>query len=113
MPRTADRVMETSVTNGAGPLTLLGAVSRFRSFIAAFPVLNTPVYYTIEQSVQWEVGWGYLSASNILVRAEVYASSTGGAFVSFSAGTKTVFSAMPTAVRRSSSSLLLKSAGVL
>lgn len=92
----ADRVRETTTTTGTGTITLAGAVTGFQSF-AAIGNGNT-TYYTIagQGTSQWEVGIGtYTAAGTTLSRDTVLSSSSGGAKVSFSAGTKDVFVTYP------------------
>lgn len=86
-PFYADRVWETSTSTGTGSLTLLGAVTGYRSF----SVVGTKrFYYAIsnQDADEWETGIGYYSGGT-LVRAIVLDSTTGSA-ISFSAGTKDV-----------------------
>ena len=91
----ADRVKDTTTTTGTGNITLAGSPpTGYQSFNTAFGTSN-PLYYCIEGGAEWEVGQGYLSASTTLVRSTVLASSNSGSAVSFSAGTKNVFSTMP------------------
>jgi hypothetical protein len=88
----ADRVNETTTTTGSGTVTLLGAVSGYRTFSVVGDGNQT--YYVIaHQSLdEWEVGIGtYTSATVSLSRDEVLSSTAGGALVNFSAGTKRVF----------------------
>ena len=101
MPRSANRVLETTTTTGTGVVTLAGASTGFRTFNAAIGV-GPPFYYTIdtEGGAEFEDGVGYLSASATLVRVTVSDSSNAGALVNFSAGTKRVFCTMPEASRR-------------
>lgn len=101
MPRTADRVLETTTTTGTGNVTLAGASTGFRTFNAAIGV-GPRLYYTIDTDAgaEWEVGVGYLSGSTTLVREAVMFSSNSDAPVSFSAGTKRVFCTLPEASRR-------------
>lgn len=92
----ADRVNETTTTAGTGTVTLAGAVSGYQTF-AAIGNGNT-TYYTIahQTAAEWEVGIGtYTSSGTTLSRDTVLASSSGGAKVSFSAGTKNVFCDYP------------------
>ena len=93
----ADRVKETSVTNGTGTVTLGGAVSGFQSFAAIGD--GNECYYTIVNvavATEWEVGIGtYTSAGTLLSRNTVLASSNAGALVSFSDGNKEVFVTYP------------------
>lgn len=92
MPKTADRVKETTITTGTGDLTLDGAVSQFRSFNTAFGTNSVFQYAIVGQSgTEWEIGFGHLSGSTTLVRDLVKSSSNSGALVSLSAGTKNVF----------------------
>lgn len=92
----ADRVMETSTTTGTGAITLAGAVTGYRTFVAAISQ-NILTDYCIEAvdasgvpTGEWEVGEGYLSASTTLVR-HVPLSGSAVIPVNFSAGTKRVF----------------------
>jgi hypothetical protein len=92
----ADRVKETTTTTGTGPVTLAGASTGFQSF-AIIGNTNT-TYYTIagQTGSEWEVGIGtYTSSGTSLARTTVLASSTGGAAINFSAGTKDVFVTYP------------------
>ena len=89
----ADRVRETSVTTGAGDISLAGAVSNFKAFSAVCADQDTIFYAIVHQTLaEWEVGYGtYNSGANSLTRAKVLASSNSDAVVTFSAGTKDVF----------------------
>ena len=95
MPREADRVAEISTTTGTGAFTLVGPASGFRAFSAAF-ANGTEVHYSIvhDTNNSWEVGRGIISGG-VLLRDQVYASSTGGGKIWFAAGNKIVFSAEP------------------
>ena len=87
----AERVKDSTTTTGTGDVTLSGtAPTGYQTFNAAY---GTGVYfdYCIVAGSEWEVGEGRLSASTTLVRDRVRASSNAGALVSFSAGTKDVF----------------------
>jgi len=88
----ADRVKETSSTNGAGNITLSGAVTAFQSFKSALGVGNT-CYYVIENLTagEWEVGLGTLTGSTTLTRTKILQSSDSDSVVTFSSGTKNVF----------------------
>jgi hypothetical protein len=89
----ADRVRETTVTTGTGPVALAGAVIGFQSFGAGIGNSNT-TYYTIASQAanEWEVGYGTLDATSAnLSRTTVFSSSNAGSLVNFSAGGKDVF----------------------
>ena len=107
----ADRVKETSTTTGTGSLTLAGAVAQFRSFNSAFGI-GPEFYYAIvgQSGTEWEVGEGYLTGSTTMVRDLVYASSNGGAAVSFSAGAKDVFCTIPATEMTSRGNMLARAA---
>lgn len=92
----ADRVKETTTTQGTGTVTLLGASTGYQSF-AVIGNANT-TYYTIAHQTlsEWEVGIGtYTSSGTTLSRSTVLASSNSGNLVNFSAGTKDVFVTYP------------------
>jgi len=94
MPQTVyDRVKETTTTEGAGDITLAGAASQFVAFSTRWAV-GDPIYYAIvgQTGTEWEVGRGHLSSSSVLVRDQILASSNSDTVVTFSAGTKDVFS---------------------
>lgn len=98
----ADRVFETTDTQGQGPLTLIGAQPDFRGFRDAF-ANGDRVLYVIEQAgAGWEVGLGTLSVGvpDTLSRDTVLSSSNANALVNFGAGTKNVFVAPAGAVVR-------------
>lgn len=88
-----DRVKETSTDTGTGNFDLAGAVTGFQSFNAAYGTgSSNKFYYCIEGGAEWEVGIGYMTDSDTLVRETILESSNSDNEVSFSAGTKTVFS---------------------
>ncbi len=93
-----DRVMETTTTTGTGTVTLLGAVSRYRSF-STVGNGNQTLYTIVQQNAgtnEWETGIGtYTSSGTTLSRTTVIASSNSNALVSFAAGTKDVFVCNP------------------
>jgi len=105
----ADRVKETSVTNGTGSVTLGGAVTGYQSFATIGN--GNECYYTIVNvavATEWEVGIGtYTSVGTLLSRNTVLASSNTGALVSFSAGNKEVFVTYPAEQAVTQSGLLL------
>jgi hypothetical protein len=92
-----DSIVETSSTTGTGALTLLGAVTGFKTFGTVMTSPSDTCYYLIEaidgsgnRTGEWEAGLGTYSASNTLTRTTVHKSSNANAAVSFSAGTKRV-----------------------
>lgn len=98
----AARVCETTTTTGTGNVTLAGAVSGFGTF-ASRCANNDTFFYAIEgvdangvPTGEWETGVGtYVSATPAVARTTVVQSSNSDAAVSFSAGTKRVFIALP------------------
>lgn len=97
-----DRVKDTSTTTGTGDFTLAGsAPSGFITFNTAYGTgSGNQFYYVIDNGSEWEVGISYLSASTTLERGgnqTVLASTNAGAAVSFSSGTKQVYSDVPAA----------------
>ena len=89
----ADRIKETTITTGTGPLTLAGAVVGFRSFLLAPMATNDTCSYAIVSAtgLESEAGIGTFTSPNILTRTTVQSSSNGNAAVNFSAGVKDVF----------------------
>lgn len=96
----ADRVKDYSETNGTGSIALNGAtITGFRPFNPAVPVGVVIPYAIVAQAGgQWEVGEGKLTSSLVLERTRVTASSSSGAKINFSAGTKEVFCSLPASV---------------
>ena len=87
----ADRVKETTTSEGTGNITLAGAYTGYRSFSAGIGVGNTCTYCIDSGAAEWEIGIGTLSAGDTLQRTTVLKSSNGDAAVDFSAGVKSVF----------------------
>jgi hypothetical protein len=92
MPIYHNRVKETTTSIGTGDMTLLGAVTQFSTFTARYAI-NEVFTYCIEGQTggEWEVGYGWLSSSTVLVRLTVLQSSNSDTPVSFSAGIKNIF----------------------
>jgi len=89
-----DRVKETSTTTGTGTLTLAGAVTGFQAFSVIGDGNTT--YYTITDTIDWEVGIGtYTSSGTTLSRDTILESSNGGSAVNWGAGSKDVFVTYP------------------
>ncbi len=84
-----DRVQETTTTTGTGTVTVLGAVTGFRSFGSTFSN-GDRVTYTIAGGAEWESGEGIYSSGTIS-RVNVFRSSNSNALVSFSSGTKAIW----------------------
>lgn len=86
-----DRVKETCVDVGAGPLLLGGAAPfGFITFSSVYADL-APFSYCIQMAgPDWEVGVGHMLAGS-LVRDVIQASSNGNLVVNFPAGAKLVF----------------------
>ena len=95
----SDRARETTTTTGTGDITLAGAVSQFQSLNSAFGTNVWFDYAIVGQSgSEWDVGFGYLSASTTLVRAQPNKGSSGDkTLVNFSAGTKDIFNTIGSA----------------
>lgn len=92
----ADRVQETTTTQGTGTVVLAGAVTGYQSF-AIVGNANT-TYYTIADQVgaNWEVGIGtYYLGNTSLARTTILASSNANTAVNFGLGTKAVFVTYP------------------
>jgi len=93
-----DRVKETSTTTGTGTLNLSGAVSGFQTFVAGVGDGNTTYYAIINRDeAEWETGVGTVTdaTTDTLARTTVIASSNSDSAVTFSAGTKDVFTTLP------------------
>lgn len=90
----ADRIKETSVTTGTGTYSLDGASTGFRTFVAGIGTTNK-CYYVADNGVDWEIGLGTVTDAtpDTLARTRIIASSTGGAAISWGAGTKNLFCA--------------------
>lgn len=84
-----DRVQESSVTVGTGPLALDGALFSFRSFGSAV-TSGQMVDYVITEvaSGAWEVGRGVFTTPNTLARGLL--SSSTGALLNLAVGAKVV-----------------------
>ena len=92
----ADRVQETTTTQGTGTVVLAGAVIGYQSFAVIGD--NNTTYYTIadQAGANWEVGVGtYYSANVSLARTTILSSSNANAAVNFGIGTKAVFVTYP------------------
>ena len=94
----ADRVWETSTTNGTGNMLLLGAVPGYRAFSSVYDNAVESYFkfhYAIvnRTGTQWEIGVGSFNFGNELVREQVLVSTLGIAATpeTFTDGTKDIF----------------------
>lgn len=89
----ADRVKETSITEGTGNIVLLGAALGFRTFSSTCS--NGDIFdygITHEGTGDWESGVGtYDNSTNSIARTTVTASSNNGLAVNFGPGYKQIF----------------------
>jgi len=93
---TSDRVRDTSTTTGTGSITVSGtAPTGYQTFSAVLSVADT-FYYAIQGQTtsEWEVGIGTYSSANVFARTTVISSSNSNTAVTFSAGTKDVFTTL-------------------
>ena len=90
----ADRVLETSTSEGLSTFALAGAQTGYQTFSNGIGNGNT-CYYTIngQTTEQWEVGIGTVGAGT-LARTTLISSNTGS-FINFVAGVKNVFVTQP------------------
>ena len=94
----ADRVWETSTTNGTGHMLLLGAVPGYRAFSSVYDNAVESYFkfhYAIvnRTGTQWEIGVGSFNFGNELVREQVLVSTLGISATpeTFTDGTKDIF----------------------
>lgn len=92
----ADRVRETSTTEGTAAYVLDGAVAGFQSFSAAIGDGNV-TYYAASDGVNWEVGLGQVTvgATTTLSRDTILGSSNGGAKVDWGTGIRDIRCVLP------------------
>lgn len=93
----ADRVRETTSGTGASNLVLSGSPTGYRKFSSTIgsgsDKIVTYYIYRSDNAFEWEIGIGYVLSNggvDQLVRQRVTSSSSAGALVSFSTGTKYV-----------------------
>lgn len=93
----AERVLQTSTTNGTGSLTLGDPVTGYRSFASVMSNGDTCYYSIVKVSDSgrplgdWEVGLGTLTNATTFARTTVLQSTNGGNAVDFTDGLKYVF----------------------
>lgn len=87
----ADRVFETSTTQGVGTLNLAGAPTSFQTFVAGVGD-GAQVPYIIDDGTDWEVGLGTVTSGSpdTLSRDTIFASSNSDAAVNWGVGTRNV-----------------------
>lgn len=85
----ADRVKETTLTTGTGPLVLEGAATGFMSIDDAMG--SGQGWFCCTDGTDWEVFQGYLDGNGDLVRDYCSGSSIDWDFIDWGAGTKEVF----------------------
>ena len=98
IPRVGDNVLETSASLGAGDMVLDGAPdTKYRRWRQAFEDGQSILYGVAQPNGGFETGRGVLvyGASDVIQRAEVFASSNSGALVDWGAGDKVVYSTFP------------------
>ena len=96
----ADRVKDTTLTTGTGPITLVNtAPTGYQTFATAFGATPQTVAYCIadQSGSNWEVGTGVFNGTTSLTRVTVLGSSNAGALVNFTSGTKDIFCTAPAA----------------
>lgn len=88
----ADRVLETSTTQGTGTLSLAGAKTGYQSFVDGVGDGNTCAY-TIKDGTNWETGIGTVTAGSpdTLSRDTILSSSNSDAAVDWGTGTRDVY----------------------
>ncbi len=92
----ADRVFETTTTQGTGTLNLVGPQTGFQSFVSGIGDGNE-CYYVIDDGADWEVGIGTVSAGSpdTLSRDTILESSNSDAAVNWGSGTRNVRISIP------------------
>jgi hypothetical protein len=92
MIKYADRILETSVTQGTGTLNLDGPTAGAQSFVAGVSS-GSKVAYFIEDGTDWESGIGTVTSGtpDTLSRDTVLESSNADALVNWGPGTRNVF----------------------
>ena len=94
----ADRVFETTTTQGTGTVNLGGAPTGFQSFVAGAGN-GAEVPYLIDDGTDWECGVGTVTAGtpDTLSRDTVLSSSNADAAVDWGSGTRNVRLSLPAA----------------
>lgn len=92
----ADRVFETTTSQGTGTISLAGAQTGFQSFVAGVGD-GQSCYYIIDDGENWEVGIGTVTSGSpdTLSRDTILESSNSDAAVNWGAGTRNVRVTIP------------------
>lgn len=88
-----DRIRETTISTGTGPISFDGAVAGYRTFFSALGN-GASTYYCMQNTTvptEWEVGYGLITGASSFVRISVICSSNSNALVNFSSGIKDIF----------------------
>lgn len=96
-PLLGNRVKQVSTTTGTGTLNLSTVSSGFQAFVAELGTGNTCFYEINDNGGNWEIGIGTVTSGSpdTLSRDAVIESTNADAKVSFAAGDKDVFLAVP------------------
>jgi hypothetical protein len=90
-----DRVRETTITTGTGPITTAGAPGGFQTFGSVMSVGDTCWYAIVSPGTAWETGLGTYTGTNTIARTSVISSSNAGGLVNFPVGSKDIFITQP------------------
>ncbi len=92
----ADRVKETTKTQGTGTISLLGAEAQHQSFVSGFGAGANRRYGLVSGDGAWEIGEGTVTdaSPDTLSRDTVYSSSNSGNKITLT-DTSVVFSTLP------------------
>jgi hypothetical protein len=91
-----DRVRETTITTGTGPILTTGVTPPgFQPFRAFMMFGDTFWYAIVMPGSDWETGLGTYTSTNTITRTSVFESSNGGATVNFGVGSKDIFICQP------------------
>lgn len=94
----ADRVKVRARTAGTGTFTLENTVEGFQSF-SVIGDGNETYYGIVDVAGNWEIGRGtYTSSGTTLSRDQVVSSSNNDSLVNFPAGSKNVYTTIPSAL---------------
>lgn len=93
---TGDRILETTTSTGTGNITVLGALSAgYQTLQSVLTANGDTGDFIIASGTQWEFVRLTRVSANVYSRGTPYASSSGGAAVSFAVGVKEVWGDHP------------------